>query len=102
MDTRSAAGSQTKGREELALLESGLRPRTVDDCLCELLRATTPGDSPKEHEEIGESDQFSRFGHLLFGDVRLWLRNGCEEECERPGGEGWILFPKIPQAGCPL
>lgn len=89
MDTRSAAGSQTKDREELALLESGLWPRTVDDC-------------PKEHEEMGESDQFSRFGHLLSGDVRLWLRNGCQEECERPGGEGWILFPKIPQAGCPL
>lgn len=48
----------------------------MDDCLCELLRATTPGDSPKEGEEMGESDQFSRFGDLLFGDVRLWLRNG--------------------------
>lgn len=47
MDTRSAAGSQTKGRGELALLESGLRPHTVDDCLCELLRATAPGTARK-------------------------------------------------------
>lgn len=76
MDTRSVAGSQTKDRGELPLLGAWAQPRTMDDCLCEFLRATTPGDSPKERKEMGESDQFSRFGDFLFGDVRLWLRNG--------------------------